>query len=137
MPLPAQTKLLRALQEKSVERLGGKESVPVNVRVICASNRNLDDMVAQGGFREDLYYRLKVIPVCMPPLRQRRGDIPLFIRHFLGRYNQMLKKHVRGLEPEAEALLAEYAWPGNVRELRNIIEYLVNIVDGPYTVWHP
>ncbi len=129
MPLSAQTKLLRVLQERAVERLGGKGSIPTNVRVICATNRNLEEMVARGDFREDLYYRLKVIPITMPPLRRRPGDIPLLCRHFITRYNQMLKKNIRGLDPEAERLFASYDWPGNVRELRNIIEYLANIVD--------
>jgi transcriptional regulator with PAS, ATPase and Fis domain len=130
MPLPAQTKLLRVLQERAVERLGSNAPIPVNVRVICATNRNLEDMVAQGRFREDLYYRLKVIPITMPPLRQRPGDIAPLCRHFIARYNRMLKKSIQGLDPGAQRLFAGYDWPGNVRELRNIIEYLANTLEG-------
>lgn len=131
MPLPVQTKLLRVLQEKTVQRLGGSESVPVDVRIICASNRDLQEMVNEGLFRKDLYYRLNVIPIHMPPLRDRREDIPIFIKQFLTRYNQILHKNIQGMDDEALQAFLTYYWPGNVRELRNILEYLVNIVEGP------
>ncbi len=130
MPLQAQIKLLRVLQERAVEPLGAKRPVPVNVRVICATNRNLYKMVEEGRFREDLYYRLNVIPIEIPPLRERRQDIPLFIRNFLASYNQQLHKSLTDVSPEAEMALVQYGWPGNVRELKNMIEYLVNISEG-------
>lgn len=130
MPLPVQTKLLRVLQEKSVQRLGGSESVAVDVRIVCATNRNLWEMVNEGLFRNDLYYRLNVIPIHMPPLRERREDIPIFIKQFLTQYNQTLHKSIEGLDEECLQAFMTYDWPGNIRELRNIIEYLVNIVDG-------
>ena len=131
MPLPVQAKLLRVLQDKCVQRVGGSASIPVNVRIVCASNRNLQEMVAQGTFRNDLYYRLNVIPIHIPPLRQRREDIPVFIESFLARYRRELRRDIRGLDPAAFDAFMSHDWPGNVRELRNIIEYLVNVVEGP------
>ena len=101
MPLPVQAKLLRVLQDKCVQRVGGSASIPVNVRIVCASNRNLQEMVAQGTFRNDLYYRLNVIPIHIPPLRLRREDIPVFIESFLARYRRELRRDVRGLDPVA------------------------------------
>jgi len=131
MPLPVQTKLLRVLQEKKMQRLGGSQSIPVNARIICATNRDLSAMVEEGTFRMDLYYRLNVIPIHIPPLRERREDIPVFINQFLGRYNHELRKNIQGLDDMALSALMAYDWPGNVRELRNVIEYMVNIVEGP------
>ena len=131
MPLPVQAKLLRVLQDKCVQRVGGSASIPVNVRILCASNRNLQEMVAQGTFRNDLYYRLNVIPIHIPPLRQRREDIPVFIESFLARYRRELRRDIRGLDPVAFDAFMGHDWPGNVRELRNIIEYFVNVVEGP------
>lgn len=130
MPLQVQTKLLRVLQERTVQRLGGKKAVPVNVRIICATNKDLRQQVEAGSFRNDLYYRLNVIPIALPPLRERPEDIPLFIEHFITRYNQVLKKNIVGLDEAALEAFLSYDWPGNVRELRNLIEYLANIVDG-------
>ena len=101
MPLPVQAKLLRVLQDKCVRRGGGSVPIPVNVRIVCASNRNLQEMVAQGTFRNDLYYRLNVIPIHIPPLRQRREDIPVFVGSFLARYRRELRRDIRGLDPVA------------------------------------
>ena len=131
LPLPAQTKLLRFLQERTIERVGGRESVPIDVRVIAATNQNLEEMVAAHTFRQDLYYRLNVIPMQMPPLRERENDILLLASYFLNYYNQKLHKKIRGFDDQSEELLRTYSWPGNIRELRNIIEYLVNISPGP------
>ena len=131
MPLPVQAKLLRVLQDKCVQRVGGSVSIPVNVRIVCASNRNLQEMVALGTFRNDLYYRLNVIPIHIPPLRQRREDIPVFVKSFLARYGRELRREILGLDPVAYDAFMGHDWPGNVRELRNIIEYLVNVVEGP------
>ncbi len=117
MSLQAQVKLLRVLQERVVERLGGAGTVQVDVRVIAATNRDLGGAVAEGGFREDLFYRLNVFPIHLPPLRERREDIALLARHFLERYGPG-----RELTPEAIAVLDTYPWPGNVRELENVIE---------------
>lgn len=130
MPLHVQTKLLRVLQEQAVERIGGKTSIPVDVRVVCATNRDLMKMVADGKFRSDLYYRLNVIPISIPPLRERRSDIPSLIKHFITEYNVKLRKNIRGISQEAEDAFTSYDWPGNVRELKNVIEYLINIVDS-------
>lgn len=130
MPLHVQPKLLRVLQERTVQRLGGKRPTSANVRIICATNKSLRQQVEEGTFRNDLYYRLNVIPITLPPLRERREDIPLFVRHFLIRYNQMFRKSITGLDDAAMNAFLAYDWPGNVRELRNIIEYLANIVEG-------
>jgi len=129
MPLTMQTKLLRVLQEKTVERLGGKTPLAVDVRIIAATNRDIEALVRDGLFRSDLYYRLNVIPIKLPPLRERRGDIPLLVNHFIQRYNRLFKKHIEGMDAEAMQLITHHDWPGNVRELNNLIEYLENIVD--------
>jgi DNA-binding NtrC family response regulator len=126
-----QVKLLRVIQEREIERVGGSRSIPIDVRIICATNVDLKQAVARGTFREDLYYRLNVMPIAVPPLRERREDIPLLVAHFIRRYNQQLNKRVEGLSPEALAALREYAWPGNVRELQNVIERLVGLAEGP------
>lgn len=132
MPLATQAKLLRVLQEYKIEKIGGKESIPIDVRIICATNKNLEKMVQEGKFREDLYYRLNVIPFNILPLRERKEDIPLFINYFIQYYNLKLKKHIKGITKEAENVLFNYEWPGNVREIKNVIEYLENIIDGDY-----
>ena len=129
MPLHVQTKLLRVLQERKVQRIGGKKSIPIDVRIICATNQNLLSLVEQKLFRLDLFYRLNVIPMTIPPLRERKDDIPLFIEAFFAQYNKKLKKHIEGIMPEALEMLCNYSWPGNVRELKNMIEYLANIVE--------
>lgn len=130
LPLLAQTKLLRALQEKAIERIGGKKTIPVDIRIVAATNRSLKEMVENHAFREDLYYRLNVIPMEMPPLRDRGNDILLLAQHFLMEYNRMLHKNIQGFDYNAQMLLQTYSWPGNIRELRNMIEFLVNIVEG-------
>jgi transcriptional regulator with GAF, ATPase, and Fis domain len=130
IPLPAQIKLLRVLQTHKFERLGGEQTLTVNVRIIAATNRNLLDEVKKGQFREDLYYRLNVIPIQLPPLRQRRNDIPLLARHFLGHFSGGESKKVEGFSPEAMRLLLDYSWPGNVRELENSIEHAAVLAKG-------
>jgi DNA-binding NtrC family response regulator len=126
-----QAKLLRVLQEREFERVGGGRTVRLDARVIVATNADLKQAVADGRFREDLYYRLNVVPITVPPLRERREDIPLLVRHFIRRHNLHLTRRVAGLTPEALAVLTEYPWPGNVRELQNVIERLVGLVEGP------
>lgn len=130
MPLHVQTKLLRVLQENAVEKIGGKKPVPIDIRVICATNKNIEEMVKEGKFREDLYYRLNIIPIELPPLRQRREDIPELIQYYIAYYNQKLGKNLSSVSQQAHQALLEYHWPGNIRELKNIIEYLANIVEG-------
>ena len=122
MPLSVQPKLLRVLETQRFKRVGGTRDIAVNVRVIAATNRDLERAVAEGRFREDLYYRLKVFPVTMPPLRERPEDIPVLIDYFVGYFNATLKQNITGFSPEALALMQAYAWPGNVRELKNIVE---------------
>lgn len=128
MPLSLQAKLLRVLQEQMFERLGGTQTITVNVRVIAATNRSLEECVEQGTFRADLFYRLNVVPVVLPPLRDRREDIPLLLDHFLQESNRMNAREVR-LSSSVVQLLCGYTWPGNVRELQNLIERLVIMAD--------
>ena len=125
MPLSMQVKLLRVLQERRVRRVGANEEVEVDVRVIAATNQSLEDMVRDRRFREDLYYRLNVIPILVPPLRERSEDIPLLARHFLERFGREMGKAVTKISDEAMGLLVRYSWPGNVRELENVIERAV------------
>ncbi|MBE0427541.1 MAG: sigma-54-dependent Fis family transcriptional regulator [Nitrospirae bacterium] len=125
MPLSMQIKLLRFLQERQLYHIGGQNPIEVDVRVIVATNKNLSDMVKEARFREDLFYRIHVIPIHIPPLRERKEDIPLLAEHFLKTFNQQMKKEVNGLVPLAMQKLMLYDWPGNVRELENIIEYAV------------
>jgi transcriptional regulator with PAS, ATPase and Fis domain len=124
MPLVLQAKLLRVLQDKLVRPVGADRVVPVDVRVIAATNKNLEKAVEKGAFREDLFYRLQVIPIHLPPLRARRSDIPLLLQHFLEKANRKYKRNAQ-LTPEALVHLWEYDWPGNVRELENIVERMV------------
>jgi DNA-binding NtrC family response regulator len=124
-----QAKLLRFLEEKTFKRVGGLADIRVDVRVIAASNRNLDTEVQAGKFREDLFYRLQVMPIALPPLRERTGDIPLLVSYYIDRYNREFRKHVRGASPEVLALLGQYRWPGNIRELRNAIERAMLLMD--------
>ena len=125
-----QAKLLRFLEDRTFKRVGGLNDIRVDVRVIAATNRSLDDEVRAGRFREDLFYRLQVMPVRLPPLRERVGDIRLLVAHYIDRYNREFRKHVRGLQPGAQALLDQYRWPGNVRELRNAIERAMLLADN-------
>lgn len=127
LPLELQAKLLRVLQEREFERVGGSKTVRVDVRIVAASNQDLNQMVNEQTFREDLFYRLNVVPLHVPPLRDRREDIPLLIDQFLARYNREFQRHVQRFTPAALAILSDYHWPGNVRELENIIERLVAV----------
>jgi PAS domain S-box-containing protein len=129
MPLAMQAKLLRALQEKEVEKVGGYHPVPIDVRVIAATNQNLEERIKSKTFRPDLFYRLNVIQVRIPPLRERPEDIPLFVEYFLDDLKERYGKEV-AMSPEAARLLAAYAWPGNIRELKNVIERAYSMVDG-------
>jgi len=130
IPLPLQAKLLRVLQERQVRRVGGNRFLDVDVRVISATHQNLAGMVQEGRFREDLYYRLNVISIPLPPLRDRFGDIPLLAYHFLRKYAAQSGKNVKGIAPETLELLEAYPWPGNVRELQNVIERAVVLAEG-------
>jgi two-component system response regulator AtoC len=130
IPVEMQVKLLRVLQESEFERVGGVRTLRVDVRLVAATNRDLRKEIAQGGFREDLFYRLNVVPIALPALRERRGDVPLLVEHFLAKFNARLKKGLVGVEPEALELLTSYAWPGNIRELENVIERAVLFADG-------
>jgi DNA-binding NtrC family response regulator len=126
-----QTKLLRFLQEREFERVGGTQPIHVDVRVIAATNRDLGTAIKDGRFRADLYYRLNVIPISLPPLRERREDIPVLAQYFLRRFALETKKNFTGITAEAEARLVAYAWPGNVRELANVIERAAVLGQGP------
>jgi two-component system response regulator AtoC len=125
-----QSKLLRFLEEKAFKRVGGSTDIRVDARVIAATNRNLQDEVRQGKFREDLFYRLNVLPIALPPLRDRREDIPLLAKFYVDAFNTEFKKKVHGVSSEAMRRLEDYGWPGNVRELRNAIERAMLLTDG-------
>jgi transcriptional regulator with GAF, ATPase, and Fis domain len=129
--LEVQIKLLRVLQEKTFERVGASEPVRVDVRIIAATHQNLEALIRQGRFREDLYYRLKVIDLFVPPLRERREDVPELALHFLGRFAQRCGKAVTQIEDDAVAALKAHPWPGNVRELENVLESAVVMAEGP------
>jgi DNA-binding NtrC family response regulator len=126
-----QSKLLRALQERSVQRLGGRSTKKIDFRLICATNEDLEDLVRKGRFREDLYYRINVVPILVPPLRDREGDLALLVDHFLRIYCASAKKPVKRMQPDVMEILEDYAWPGNVRELENIVQRLVVMNDSP------
>ncbi len=130
IPLPLQAKLLRVLQERQVRRVGGNRFIDVDVRVISATHQNLAEMVQQGRFREDLYYRLNVISLPLPPLRDRPGDIPLLAYHFLRKYAAQSGKEIKGISPETLELLEAYPWAGNVRELQNVMERAVVLAEA-------
>ena len=127
-----QLKLLRVLQGRSFERVGGNETLHVDVRVIAATNRDLEAALQDGSFRQDLFFRLNVIPVLVPPLRERRDDIPLLAGYFLKKFNEEVKGRVRGFTPEALSALGAYRWPGNVRELENVVERAVVLGEGDW-----
>ena len=131
LPLDLQPKLLRALQEREIERLGGTRPIPINVRLIAASNRDLAKMVAEREFRSDLFYRLKVFPVFAPPLRDRVADIPILVRHFVSRHARRMGKTIETIPPEAMDALVKWKWPGNIRELENFLERAVILTRGP------
>ena len=126
-----QVKLLRIIQEREFERVGGIKSIKADVRIIAATNKNLEEEVAEGRFREDLYYRLNVIPITLPPLRERNDDIPLLVKHFLNKYNSDSSKKLSGFSKKAMSVIMNYKWPGNVRELENIVERMVVLCDTP------
>ncbi len=127
-----QVKLLRFLEERTFRRVGGTRDLRVDVRVVAATNRDLEAAVRDGGFRQDLYYRLGVVPVWVPPLRERLEDVPLLVRHFVAMFNRQLGVRKRGVLPDALERLVEYGWPGNVRELRNAVERAVLLGDGDF-----
>ena len=127
MPMAMQVKLLRAVQEGIIERIGGEKSIPIDIRIIAATNIDLKKAIQEKKFREDLYYRLNVIPINMPPLRDRIEDIPLFINCFIDKYNKELNKNIKYITGEALNIFQEYSWPGNIRELENLIERIVTL----------
>ena len=126
-----QSKLLRVLQEHTVQRVGGRSTKKIDFRLICATNDDLEDLVHKGRFREDLYYRINVVPIVVPPLRDRDGDVPLLIDHFLRIYCTAAKRPLKSVNPDVLEILEEYPWPGNVRELENLVQRLVVMVSGP------
>jgi two-component system response regulator PilR (NtrC family) len=126
-----QVKLLRVLQERRFRRVGGLEELQADIRVIAATNQDLTKLIAEGRFREDLYYRINVIPIALPPLRERREDIPLLADHFLGKYNEQMGKAITGISHDAMALLTAHDWPGNIRELENVMERAVALETTP------
>ena len=130
LPMEVQIKLLRTLQEREIERVGGNETIKVDVRVVSATNRNLEKMIEEGEFREDLYYRLNVFPINLPPLRDRLDDLPVLANHFAAKFARQMGKPPQGLSPDGMAKLREYNWPGNVRELENIIERAMILSKG-------
>jgi two-component system response regulator GlrR len=132
MPLSIQAKVLRVLQERNFYPVGSERLTDVDVRIIVATNKNLEEQVRQGLFREDLYYRIHVIPIDLPPLRERKEDIPPLVEHFLRKFSERARKEIKGLTPEAMQKLMLYDWPGNVRELENIIEYAVAMSDKDF-----
>lgn len=139
LPLPLQARLLRIIESRELRRVGGKHSIKVDVRIIAATNRDLRAMVAMGTFREDLLYRLQILTLTLPPLRERKEDIPLVVDHFIQQFNRRNKKQIRGVSPPALDLLLRYSWPGNVRELENCIlrvgvlgdDHILDIQDLP------
>jgi DNA-binding NtrC family response regulator len=128
--LTIQAKLLRVLQERMVTPIGGTHPIPIDIRLVAATNRNMRILVAEGAFRDDLFFRLNIIPIDLPPLRERKGDLPVLIRHFLKKFSAEVGKDIRGIAPDAYAVLEEYGFPGNVRELENIIERAVVLAEG-------
>ncbi|MGE3510512.1 MAG: sigma 54-interacting transcriptional regulator [Vicinamibacterales bacterium] len=130
VPLELQSKLLRALQQREIERLGSTRTIPVDFRLIAATNRNLEEMVAKREFRSDLYYRLNVFPIRIPPLRERREDIPLLVRYFTQRFAKDLRRPIESVSRESMEMLCRWSWPGNIRELQNVIERAVILSQG-------
>ncbi|HEY1552409.1 MAG TPA: sigma-54 dependent transcriptional regulator, partial [Kofleriaceae bacterium] len=130
IPVEMQVKLLRAIQESEFERVGGLKTIKVDVRLVTATNRDLEAEVARGNFREDLFYRLNVVPLHIPPLRKRAGDIPLLVVHIIKKFNERLKKNITGIADDALAALETHAWPGNIRELENVLERTILFTKG-------
>jgi two-component system response regulator AtoC len=131
IPVEMQVKLLRALQESEFERVGGIKTTRVDVRLIAATNRDLQKEIEAGGFRKDLYYRLNVVPIVLPSLRERKVDIPMLTKHFIEKYNKRLNKKIEGVTDDAMVLLQAWPWPGNIRELENLMERVIVFSDGP------
>jgi transcriptional regulator with PAS, ATPase and Fis domain len=132
MPLPLQAKLLRVLQEHEIERVGGRKPVPVDLRIIATTNRRLKDHTAAGKFREDLYYRLNVIPLNIPPLRERKGDIPLLIEHFILKHGRGGNQPLPRMSQDTIQHFLQYDWPGNIRELENMVERWLVLYQGGF-----
>jgi two-component system response regulator HydG len=130
IPLSVQIKLLRVLEEKMIQRVGTNKSIPIDVRIITATNKNLEKLIGEGAFREDLLFRINVFPLTCPPLRQRKDDITLIIQHFITLHAEKTGKNILGFTPEAMRLMAAYRWPGNIRELRNSVEYAFVLARG-------
>ena len=130
MPTVLQVKMLRVLAEREVDRIGGTKSIKVDIRVITATHQNLESLIENGKFRKDLFYRLNVIPIFVPPLRERKSDIPLLANHYLQFFNESKKKSINGINNEAMEILINYSWPGNIRELVNFIERMVVLNSG-------
>lgn len=130
LPLSLQVKLLRVLQERTFERVGGVKSIQIDVRIVAATNQDLEKAIEEKRFREDLYYRLNVIPINIPPLRKRKDDIPLLVDHFIEKFNRKKNKKVKGITTEAIALLLKYYWPGNIRELENLVERMMVLMNN-------
>jgi formate hydrogenlyase transcriptional activator len=131
LPAEVQVKLLRVLEERQVERLGSPKPIPVDVRVIAATHRNLEQRIAEGSFREDLYYRLNVFPIQVPPLRERVEDIPLLVWRFVEEFSRAFGKRIDAIPRETMTALQQYGWPGNIRELRNVVERAMIVTTGP------
>jgi len=129
MPLAIQVNLLRVLDERQIVRVGGRQPIPVDVRVIAATNRDMEAMVEEGTFRQDLYYRLHVVPLTLPPLCEREDDLQLLADHFIREFAQTLGRQIDGVDPEFRQALAAYSWPGNIRELRHVIESTIILMD--------
>jgi len=134
LPREMQVKLLRVIQDQEFERVGGIQTIKVDVRLVTATNRNLHQEVREGRFREDLFYRLNVMPIHVPPLRERKEDIPALLDYFIGKFNRKLDRHIAGADPEVLELLQEHDWPGNIRELENLVERLVLMAKGDVIV---
>jgi two-component system, NtrC family, response regulator len=130
LPASLQAKLLRFLQDRLIERVGARRTIPVDVRIVCATNRNLERMIEEGSFREDLYYRLNEMRLEVPPLRERHGDAVVLAKYFLARLNKQYNKSLRGFSADALAAIAAYGWPGNVRQLENYVKKAVVMADG-------
>jgi DNA-binding NtrC family response regulator len=132
LSLTTQAKILRFLEEKEFNRVGGSKTIKVDVRLITATNRDLNQLIKKGGFREDLYYRINVVPIVIPPLKERKEDIPSLIDHFINKFNVENNKNVKGISKEAVELMMNYEWPGNVRELENLIERVIALTSNEY-----
>jgi transcriptional regulator with PAS, ATPase and Fis domain len=132
LSLMTQAKILRFLEEKEFNRVGGSKTIKVDVRLITATNKDLNQLIKKGGFREDLYYRIHVVPITIPPLRERKEDIILLADHFINKFNIENSKNVKGIEKEALEMILQYEWPGNVRELENLIERVIALTSNEY-----